>query len=201
MAGFFDKVTKGLTDAADGVSKAITDATSSSGSAATPSAPPAPGGPPAAGGAAPPPPNPGYVFSGPAEWITPDELSQLLQAAGVPASFGAPDSYETAESWMARWASTDGTVTVDVTTYKDSMRQRLGSFEAMLDELTPSFSETSWSSTDDEFEVGVYGSRREGHCGFLGAVGDTVLVAEVYGPPGPALETAAFRVALHCVEE
>ncbi len=190
MPGFFDKVAKGLNDAAEGVTKAINDATSSPGATTS-----------AAAGAPPPPPNPGYVFTGPAEWITPDELSQLLQGAGVPAVVGVPSSYETEEAWMARWVSADGTVTVDVTTYKDAMRQRLGSFEAMIDELTPAFSETSWDGVHDEFEVGVFGSRREGHCGFLGAVGDTVLTAEVYGPAGPALEVAAYQVALRCVEE
>ena len=71
----------------------------------------------------------------------------------------------------------------------------------MVDELTPSFSEVSWASDDGEFEIGVFGSRRDGHCGFLGFVGDAVLIAEVYGPAGPALESAAYRIALHCVEE
>jgi hypothetical protein len=198
MPGFFDKVTKGLTDAAEGVSKAVSDATSSSGT--TPGAG-GTQGTATTGAAAPPPPNVGYVFSGPSEWITPDELSQVVHAAGVPASFGAPTSYESEESWTARWASPDGSVTVDVTTYKDTMRQRLGSLEAIIDELRPVFSERSWSSSDDDFEIGVFGTRREGHCGFIGAVGDTVITAEVYGPAGPALETAAYRVALRCVEE
>jgi len=192
MPGFFDKVAKGLTEVGDGVSKAITDATKPAPGTAAGTAPPP--------SASPPPPGGGYVFSGPAEWITPDQLSQVVQSAGIGASFGPPSSYETAETWMARWVSTDGVVTVDVTTYKDAMVARLGSFEAMVDELTPVFSETSWASTDDEFEIGVFGSRREGHCGFLGAVGDAVLTAEVYGPAGPALEAAAYRVALRCVE-
>lgn len=192
MPGFFDKVAKGLTETMDGVSKAITDATKPADTAGA--APAAPVGPSPSF-------NPGYVFSGPSEWITPEELGQVAPAAGVPATFGSPSSYETAETWMARWTSTDGAVTVDVTTYRDAMFERLGSFEAMIDELTPTFSEVSWAGEHPEFDAGVFGSRRDGHCGFLGAVGDTVLTAEVYGPAGPELEVAAYQIALRCVEE
>lgn len=192
MPGFFDKLSKGIGDTVDGIGKAVSDATQNT---ANQPAPPM-------GGAAPAPnPNDDFIDGlDPASWITPDDLGAAIEVPGLAGSFGAAQSFDRDEGRVARFASTDGAVTVDITSISEPFLERHGTQQAVLDALRPATTEDSWPATNTPFDNGLFYRAGPGNGSFVGCMADLVLRVEIYGPVGPELEAAAYNVAARCMK-
>jgi hypothetical protein len=192
--GFLDKVTKGITDTVDGISKAVSDATANSTSTATPT-----GAPVARDGSW------SLDMADPASWLTPEQVDGAVGFDGaVEGTFHSPpDAFERDDAAVARFVSDDGHYTVDLAFLTESYLARFVSFEAVIESAKADL--VQWEdSTAGDFELAIGGSTGDGHARFIGCAGDTIGQVDIYGPAGGAYVDPAHNllfVAFHMDEE
>ncbi len=225
MPGFFDKVSKGLSDLADNVNKAVSSpGTGSTDPATGPGAtgagvPPPPGSvppPPPPGTAVPPsgtvagtqPPSPfGYdeFLDGtdPATWTTLERLQDVVayHVGGPAPVFDEPQSFAREDAFVARFVDVDGRFTLDLTSVNEDTLGALGTRDAVL----ARYLEGVGDRVDEPIlEDCVSGSSGPGHACCVDLAGDAALRVDLYGPaevPVDQLRAIVCRVLRDALRE
>lgn len=185
--GFLDKVTKGFSEAAESVTKAVNDAQTSLGNSSPAPAAAATGSVPA---------DEEFIDgTKPETWLDPARLTTAASIHGLlSATFEAPpQAFTRDEGAVARYVSTDGTVTIDVTSVSEAFLERHETWDATLAALKTNLHNCSDRQAGD-FDWAYGGSSGPGHARFVAGLADLIGAVDVYAPGGPDYVDVAHNV-------
>jgi hypothetical protein len=94
---------------------------------------------------------------------------------------------------VARWVSTDGTVTIDVTSVSEAFLERHETWEGTLAGLKEGLTTCSDQQAGD-FDWAFGGSSGSGHARFVAGLADLIGRVDVYAPGGPDYLDVAHNV-------
>ncbi|MBI2706171.1 MAG: hypothetical protein HYX32_12895 [Actinobacteria bacterium] len=184
--GFLDNVKKGLDSAASSLNQAVSNTQPGS----TPgSSPPPPAGTNLDGG------NDFIDGTRPETWFDNTAGTTLDELVGmelpITLHFGPPQSFETDDAWVARWADTANGYTLDVASLKEEMLGTYGTQEAVCAGYAAKLASAEPATIGDQ---AIQGSNGPGHRELLVCLGDLVVKCDLYGPADLDLDAAAIGV-------